>query len=94
MVDLVEAGVDGLEVEQRKLTGRVGFQLVPPGGCSGVVGDSFAALAPTTKVQGSVRRVEMTVSNLDDPPRTTSRSRRCAEASHTCSLAQCPASTR
>jgi hypothetical protein len=44
--DLVEAGVDGLEVEQRELTGRVGFQLEPP------------RLAPTTKVQGSVRRVE------------------------------------
>jgi len=48
MVDLVEAGVDGLEVEQRKLTGRVGFQLVLPS----------AAFAPTTNVQGSVRRVE------------------------------------
>jgi hypothetical protein len=46
VLDLVEAGVDGLEVEQRELTGRVGFQLEPP------------RLAPTTKVQGSVRRVE------------------------------------
>ncbi|HEU5000081.1 MAG TPA: hypothetical protein VFT68_14160 [Lapillicoccus sp.] len=46
VLDLVEPGVDGLEVEQRELTGRVGFQLEPP------------RLAPTTKVQGSVRRVE------------------------------------
>ena len=36
----------------------------------------------------------MTVSNPDDPPLTASRRRRCAEASQTCSLAQCPASTR
>ena len=48
VVDLIEAGVDGLEVEQRKLTGRVGFQRVLPS----------AAFAPTTNVQGSVRRVE------------------------------------
>jgi hypothetical protein len=48
VVDLVEACVDGLEVEQRKLTGRVGFQLVLPS----------AAFAPTTNVQGSVRKVE------------------------------------
>ena len=48
VVDLVEARVDGLEVEQRKLTGRVGFQLVLPS----------AAFVPTTNVQGSVRRVE------------------------------------
>lgn len=48
VVDLVEASVDGLEVEQRKLTVRVGFQRVLPS----------AAFAPTTNVQGSVRRVE------------------------------------
>ena len=48
VLDLVEARVDRLEVEQRKLTGRVGFQLVLPS----------AAFAPTTNVQGSVRRVE------------------------------------
>ena len=48
VVDLVEPRVDGLEVEQRKLTGRVGFQLVLPS----------AAFVPTTNVQGSVRRVE------------------------------------
>jgi hypothetical protein len=59
VLDLVEPHVDRLEVEQRELTGRVGFQLVPPGGCSGEGGDSLAALAPTTKVQGSVRSVEM-----------------------------------
>ncbi len=47
MPDLVQPGVDGLQVEQGELTGGVGFQDVPP-----------AALAPTTKVQGSVRRVE------------------------------------
>ena len=50
VLDLVETGVDGLEIEQRELTGRVGFQLGGP--------SSEAALAPTTKVQGSVRRVE------------------------------------
>jgi hypothetical protein len=49
--DLVEPRVDGLEVEQRELTDRVGFQLALPW--------ERAALAPTTKVQGSVRTVEM-----------------------------------
>jgi len=29
--DLVEPGVDGLQVEQRELAGRVGFQQEPPG---------------------------------------------------------------
>ena len=48
--DLVEARVDGLEVQQRELSDRVGVQLALPG--------ERAALAPTTKVQGSVRRVE------------------------------------
>ncbi len=50
VVDLVETGVDGLEIQQRELSDRVGFQLALPG--------ERAALAPTTKVQGSVRRVE------------------------------------
>ena len=48
--NLVEPRVDGLEVEQRELSDRVGVQLALPG--------ERAALAPTTKVQGSVRRVE------------------------------------
>lgn len=45
--DLVQPRVDRLQVKQGELTGEVGFQDVPP-----------AALAPTTNVQGSVRRVE------------------------------------
>ena len=36
--DLVEPHVDRLEVEQRELAGRVGFQLVPPGGCQESLG--------------------------------------------------------
>lgn len=86
--DLVQPGVDGLQVEQPQLAGRVGFQDVPP-----------AALAPTTKVQGSVRSVEMKVSNLVDgscppAPPSTRASSSSALASQTHSLAQCPASTR
>jgi hypothetical protein len=46
--DLVEAGVNRLQVQESPLAGRVGFQDVPPG-----------ASAPTTNSQGSVRSVEM-----------------------------------
>lgn len=59
--DLVEPGVDGLQVEQRELAGRVGFQQEPPGVCGVgglVVIDGAAALAPTTNVHGSVRNRE------------------------------------
>ena len=64
--DLVETGVDRLQVEQSPLTGRVGFQDVPPGPWDGS--------APTTKSHGSVRSVEMWVSTLEasSPPVATS----------------------
>ncbi len=80
--DLVESRVDGLEVEQPQLAGGLGVHGLPPGS------------APTTKVHGSVRTVLMWVSTLVARSRSAARSARSAEASQTCSLAQCPASTR
>ena len=80
--DLVEPGVDGLEVEQPQLAGGLGVHVIPPGS------------APTTKVHGSVRTVLMWVSTLVARSPRAARSARSARASHTCSLAQCPASTR
>ena len=80
--DLVEPGVDRLEVEQPLLAGGLGVHGIPPGS------------APTTKVHGSVRTVLMWVSTLAARSPRPTRSARSALASQTCSLAQWPASTR
>ena len=82
MGDLVEPGVDRLEVEQPQLAGGLGVHDIPP------------RSAPTTKVHGSVRTVLMWVSTLVARSPSPPRSARSARASQTCSLAQCPASTR
>ena len=47
VIELVQTGVESLQVQQPQLAERVGFQCAPP-----------ASSAPTTKSQGSVRRVE------------------------------------
>ena len=60
--DLVETRVDGLQVEQAPLAGRVGFQDTPP--VSGAARSARAAFAPTTNVHGSVRMAETLVSTL------------------------------
>ena len=88
VLDLVETGVYRLQVEQSPLTGRVGFQDVPPGPAGGS--------APTTKSHGSVRSVEMWVSTLEVPSPVAAiaaRTRSAAPASHSDSVAQWPAST-
>ena len=68
--DLVEPGVDGLEVEQPQLAGGLGVHVIPPGS------------APTTKVHGSVRTVLMWVSTLVARSPRAARSARSARASH------------
>src|SRR6478735_6144780 len=92
--DLVQTRVDGLQVEQAPLAGRVGFQDTPPG--SGAARSARAAFAPTTNVHGSVRMVETLVSTLVAPGTwsTADSSRSRALASHSDSVAQWPASTR
>src|SRR6476469_4294629 len=92
--DLVQTRVDGLQVEQAPLAGRVGFQDTPPG--SGAARSARAAFAPTTNVHGSVRMVETLVSTLVAPGTWSSAdsSRSQALPSHSDSVAQWPASTR
>jgi len=51
VIDLVQARVEGLQIQQPPLTARVGFQDLPP-----VVSIPFA---PITKSHGSVRSVQM-----------------------------------
>lgn len=87
MGDLVEPRVDGLQVEQTPLAGRIGFQDTPPSGSA----STGAAFAATTKVHGSVRMNEILDSTLvgadgSSPNSVNSRSR--ALASHSDSVAQ------
>src|SRR6478672_6320422 len=92
--DLVQTRVDGLQVEQAPLAGRVGFQDTPP--VSGAARSTRAAFAPTTNVHGSVRMAETLDSTLVVPATCSSAviSRSRPLASHSDSVAQCPASTR
>ena len=78
--DLVQAGVDGLQVQQPPLAARVGFQDVPPG--------TRVWRAPTRKSQGSVRNEEMWGSNLVARSPSSCHRRSRALSSHSHSLAQ------
>ena len=87
MGDLVEPRVDGLQVEQTPLAGRIGFQDTPPGESASVL----AEFAATTKVHGSVRMDEILDSTLvgaDGSSPSSARRRRSALASHSDSVAQ------
>ena len=78
VLDLRQARVEGLEVEQLGLLARFGFHGIPP-----------AVVAPTVKVHGSVRTVLMSTSTLRAATRASRRI-----GNHTDSLDQWPASTR
>ena len=87
MGDLVEPRVDGLQVEQTPLAGRIGFQDTPPGESA----SSRAEFAATTKVHGSVRMDEIldsTLAGADGSSPNSVSSRSWALASHSDSLAQ------
>lgn len=87
MGDLVEPGVNGLQVEQTPLAGRIGFQDTPPRESA----SSRAEFAATTKLHGSVRMDEILDSTLVAADRSSPRAakrRRSALASHSDSVAQ------